>query len=153
MESYVHLLSPIRKATNGVTNFFDMKLQNSEKGAVRLVSYSPEKRQELLQFQQTNSPINIVGLSKNPSKRFSSEDDDYTIPNKAKVSRISLDFESNESFSNRFHNVRQALAANVYETIDLKVKVMMKSENKQPIIKAGKTNTSWMQQLQMKLAQ
>ena len=123
MEGYVYLISPIRTATNGVTKYFDMKLQNSETSAVHMVCYLPEKQQALLQSQQTKSPGKVDGLSKNQSKQFSSEDDEYTILKKAKITHISLDFQSDYSFSSRFH----------------KVKVMIKSDSKQPIIKGGKT--------------
>ena len=51
MEGYVHLISPIRTATNSVTKYFDMKLQNSETSAVHMACYSPEKQQALLNHQ------------------------------------------------------------------------------------------------------
>ena len=39
----------------------------------------------------------------------------------------------------RLHTVKQALDLNIYETVDLKVKIMIKSENKQPILQRDKT--------------
>ena len=52
---------------------------------------------------------------------------------------MDLQFECDNSLSNRLHTVQEALDASVYETVDLKVKIMMKSENKQPIVHGGKT--------------
>ena len=39
----------------------------------------------------------------------------------------------------RLHTVKQALDLNIYETVDLKVKIMINSENKQPILQGDKT--------------
>ena len=39
----------------------------------------------------------------------------------------------------RLHIVKQALDLNIYETVDPKVKIMIKSENKQPILQGDKT--------------
>ena len=52
---------------------------------------------------------------------------------------MDLQFECDNSLSNRLHTVQEALDASVYETVDIKVKIMMKSENKQPIVHGGRT--------------
>ena len=52
---------------------------------------------------------------------------------------MDLQLESDNTLSNRLHTVQEALDASVYETVDLKVKIMMESENKQPIVHGGKT--------------
>jgi hypothetical protein len=139
LEGYVHLISPVTTATKSSTKYFDLKLQTTESAGVRMVCYSPERRQKLQQSQQSKSPVKIAGLVKNKSKRSSCESEEYTILKRAKITAADLEFECDNSLSNRLHTVEEALDASVYETIDLKVKIMMKSENKQPILHGGKT--------------
>ena len=50
-----------------------------------------------------------------------------------------LDFEFEESFSNRYHSIQQVLDAAVYTTVDVKVKIMLKQEEKQPVFTHGTT--------------
>ena len=114
-----------------------MKLQTTGSDSVRMVCYSPEKRQKLQQSQQYKSPVKISGLGKNKSKRFNSQSE-YTISKKAKISTVDVQFQYNDALL-RLHTVKQALDLNIYETVDLKVKITIKSENKQPILQGDKT--------------
>lgn len=139
VQGYVHLLSEVKTASNTTTKYFDLKIQTSENEAVRAVCFSPEKRLTLQQSQQKRAPVKIIGAQLSPSKRFSSSTEEYTIPKKSKISTTNLQFPFKESFSNRFHTVNQVLDANPYETVDLKVKVLTKTENKQPIVQGEKT--------------
>ena len=139
LEGYVHLISPVTTATKSSTKYFDLKLQTTESAGVRMVCYSPAKRQKLQQSQQSKSPVKIAGLVRNKSKRSSCESEEYTILKRAKITAADLEFECDNSLSNQLHIVQEALDASVYETIDLKVKIMMKSENKHPILHGGKT--------------
>lgn len=139
LQGYVHLISGVKTATKSSTKYFDLKLQTAESAAVRMVCYSPEKRQKLQQSQQNKSPIKISGVLKNKSKRSGSESEEYTILKKAKITPVDLQFRCDNSLSNRLHTVQEALDASIYETVDLKVKVMTKSENKQPILHGEKT--------------
>lgn len=50
-----------------------------------------------------------------------------------------LEFNFNENLDNHLHAVSQALQANIYTTVDLKVKVIIKEENKNPIVQDTKT--------------
>lgn len=50
-----------------------------------------------------------------------------------------LPFEFNSSLDNHLCTVERALQAEVYKTVDLKVKILMKKENNQPIVKERQT--------------
>ena len=50
-----------------------------------------------------------------------------------------LDFESEESFSNRYHSIQQVLDAAAYTTVDVKVKIMLKQEEKELVFTHGTT--------------
>ena len=50
-----------------------------------------------------------------------------------------LKFDFKENLDNHLHAVSQALQANIYTTVDLKVKVIIKEENKNPIVQDTKT--------------
>lgn len=49
-------------------------------------------------------------------------------------------FPYNSEIDNRLHTCEEALEANIYKKVDLKVKVFTKQENKQPVLKNGKTS-------------
>ena len=72
-----------------------------------------------------------------PSKRFHTQEEEFTIAKHAKISPASLSFSFNESFSNQLCTITQALGKDLYETVDVKAKVLKKAENKQVIIKDG----------------
>ena len=116
-----------------------MRLQTSENEAVRAVCFSPEKRLTLHQLQQKKSPVKIVGAQLSSSKRFSSSIEEYTISKKSKITATTLQFPFKESFSNRFYTISQVLNANPFETVDIKVKILTKSENKQAIVHGERT--------------
>ena len=47
---------------------------------------------------------------------------------KSKVTATDVDFDFNVDVSNRLRTVTQVLAADLYETVDINVKVMIKEE-------------------------
>jgi len=51
----------------------------------------------------------------------------------------SVDFTFNATFSSRHHTLEQTLQTSVFETVDVKPKVLTKSDHKQPILKEGTT--------------
>jgi hypothetical protein len=53
-----------------------------------MVCYSPEKRQQLQQSQESKSPVKITVVAKNKSKRSSSEREEYTILKRAKITPV-----------------------------------------------------------------
>ena len=126
------LLSTIKTASNTTTKYFDLKSQTSENEAVLAVCFSPEKHVTLHQLQQKKSPVKIVGAQLSSSKRFSSSTKEYTISKKFKIP-------FKESFNNRFYTISQVLDTNPYETVDIKVKISTKSENKQAIVHRERT--------------
>ena len=138
LNGYINLISPVKTAANKKSKYFDMKLQTSENDTVRLVCFSPEKRTNLHQTQLNQTPVTITEVKQNTTKIFSSMEE-YTIPKKSKIIPGELDFPYNTTLSNRFHTVSEALAANLYETVGLKVKIMTKSEDKETVVHGNKT--------------
>ena len=67
-----------------------------------------------------------------PNKRFSATDE-YTISKKAKIMQTSLEFSNNNDLSNRYVSVEDALKADLYQTVDVEVKVLHKSTKGNPI--------------------
>lgn len=104
---------------------------------VRAVCYTPKKRLNLQQAYQNKSPVKIVGV-KSTRKRYRTDSEEYSIQKYAKITPSTLEFSYNDAFSNNLCSVQQALSKDVYETVDLKVKIMKKQEQKQVIIKNEK---------------
>lgn len=134
----MHGLSNIKTASNGTTNYFDLKLQTSDDKTVRLVCYSPPKRGVLLNAYDNKKPVKIEANA-NPKKRLNTDLEEYTVPKNAKITPTELNFSFNEQLDNHFRTVSQALQANIYTTVDIKVKVIIKEENKSPIVQDTKT--------------
>lgn len=109
-----------------------MKVQTAEEDSVRLVCYSPEKRTNFHQSQVKQLPVRITNAKKSPNKRLTTKEE-YTITKRARVFPTTLDFSFNETLSNRFHTVDDALKEDLYETVDLKVKVLSKCEDKETV--------------------
>ena len=80
----MHGLSKIKTASNGTTNYFDLKLQTSDDKTVRLVCFSPPKRSVLLTAYEKRSPVKIAA-NLNPKKRLNSDLEEYTVPKSAKI--------------------------------------------------------------------
>ena len=139
LEGYVHLLSRVTNSKkNPRVSYFDCHIQTSENERVRAVCYSPEKRINLNQAFKNKSPVKIQGVKRTASKRFHATMEEYTIAKQAKIMPSSPTFEYNEQFASKLCTVTEALAKDIYETVDLKVKILTKEENKQPIIQNEK---------------
>jgi len=67
----------------------------------------------------------IVGAQLSSSKRFSSSTEEYTISKKSKITATTLQFPFKELFNNRFYTVSHVLDANPFETVDIKVKILV----------------------------
>ena len=139
LTGYVHLISPVQTSQkNTGIKYFDMALQTSQNESVRLVCYSPEKRTMLQQSQEKHLPVKITSARKSPNKRFSTRDE-YTISKKAKIMQTSLEFSYNNDVSNRCVSVEDALKADLYQTIDVEVKVLHKSPVKETLFQGNCT--------------
>ena len=114
-----------------------MKVQTSDTNAVRVVCFSPEKRVNLQQCQTKQTAVSITEVRRN-EKRLCSFDE-YTMFKKSKVTATDVDFDFNVDVSNRLRTVTQVLAADLYETVDINVKVMIKEEERQTIIHGSQT--------------
>ena len=86
-----------------------------------------------------NKPGDIPSLMLRINQRGSTlKVKNNTISKKAKTSTVDVQFQYNDALNNRLHTVKQALDLNIYETVDFKVKITIKSENKQPILQGDK---------------
>ena len=103
---------------------------------MHLVCYSPKKRESLQQAFANQSPVKIVGAKKNSKKHFNADADNHCISKHARITPADhLSFPFNPSMGNCLHTVKQTLEADIYEIVDLKVKIITKSQSKQSVMK------------------
>ena len=139
LTGYVHLIGPVQTShKNTGVKYFDMALQTSQNESVWLVCYSPEKRTMLQQSQEKQLPVKIPSARMSPNKRFSPTDE-YTISKKAKIMQTSLEFSYNNDLGNRYVLVEDALKADLYQTVDVEVKVLHKSPLKETLFQGNCT--------------
>ena len=82
------------------------------------------------------SPVKIVGTKKNSKKRFNGDTEDHCISKHARITLADhLSFPFNPPTGNRLHTVKQTFEADMYEIVDLKVKIITKSQSKQSVMK------------------
>ena len=138
LTGYVHLIGPVQTShKNTGVKYFDMALQTSQNESVWLVCYSSEKRTMLQQSQEKQLPVKITKAQMSPNKRFSATDE-YTI-SKAKVMQTSLEFSYNNDLSNRYVSVKDAFKADLYQTVNVEVKVLHKSPLKETLFQGNCT--------------
>ena len=118
-------------------HFLEWKIVTEEE-TVLLVCYSPPKRKVLQTAFEKKSPIKIQA-NLNTRKRLNTDSEEYAIPKNAKVTPSKLEFSYNKAIDDDLHSVQEALEANVYTSVDLKVKIITKELNKQLIVKNAKT--------------
>ena len=98
---------------------------------MRLLCYSPKKRESLHQAFASQSHVKIVGTKKNRKKRFNADTNDHCISKHARITPADhLSLPLNPSMGNRLHTVKQT-----YMIVDLKVKIITKSQSKQSVMK------------------
>ncbi len=133
----MHSLTKILTSTNRKTNYFRFDLQTDNQETVQLVCYSPKKRKTLETPFDKKRPIKFKArLNK---KRLSSTTNEYTLDKDSEIEPSNnLPFDFNSSLDDHLHTVEQALQADIYKTVDLKVKIIMKNENKQSILHDGR---------------
>ena len=95
--------------------------------------YSLRKRTNLQQAYEKRSPIKITEIKRNTAKRTTADKEEYTIIKSKKVTPATLEFPSDESCVSNLLTVVGAFNANVYQSVDLKVKIVTKSENEQVV--------------------
>ena len=96
-----------------------------------LVCYSPKKRESLQQAFASQSLVKIVSTKENSEKRFNVDTDDHCISKHARISPGDhLSFPLNPSMGNCLHTVKQILQGDMYQIVDLKVKIITKSKRK-----------------------
>ena len=81
--------------------------------------------------------MKIVGTKKNSKKHFNADTDGHCISKHARITPADhLSFPFNPSMGNCLHTVKQILEADIYEIVDLKVKIITKSQSKQSVMKS-----------------
>lgn len=129
-------MTDVLSSTNRKTSYFKFDLQTENSKTVQLLCYSPKKRKPLQTPYTNKVPIKVK--AKLNKKRLLSTTDEYTLDKDTEVElsdKLSFDF--NPKLDDHLHSVAQSLKANIYTVIDLKVKVIMKNENKQSILVEG----------------
>ena len=134
LQGYVHTLSSIQSSSKSNIKYFDFKLQTSEEESVRMVCYSPEKRMKLQQHFKNKSPVKIQG-----TKRSRTKDNEYSISKTAKIAPSAVPFPYNDVAASQLHTRKECLEATLYDKVDVKARVISKSEEKQPGVYQGKT--------------
>jgi len=91
---------------------------------VCLICYSPKEGESLEQAFASQSPVKIVGTK------------NHCISKHARITPgYHLSFLFNPSMGNRLHTVKQILEADIYEIVNLKVKIIFKAQSKQSVMK------------------
>ena len=84
----------------------------------------------------SQSPVKIVGTKKSSKKRFTADTEDHYISKHPRITPADhLSFPFNPSMGNRLHTVKQILQVDMYEIVDLKVKIITKSQGKPSVMK------------------
>ena len=82
--------------------------------------------------------MKIVGTNfkKNRKKNFNAYTEDHCISKHARITPADhLSFPFNPSMGNRLHTVKQILEGDMFGMVDLKVKIITKSQSKQSVMK------------------
>lgn len=88
----MHGLSKIKTASNGTTNYSDLKLQTPDDKTVRLVCFSPPKPSVLLPaYEKDHQPTWTL------KKQLNSDLEEYTVPKSAKIMPTELKFNFDEN--------------------------------------------------------
>lgn len=145
VKGYIHQLSTIKTAKKDRnTRFFNCHIQTGKQEVLRAVCYSPHKRLNLQQAFQNKSPVKIQGVERTLSKSFSNhtQSEEISIPKTAKITPTTIDFTRDDSLSSNLFSLDKCISANVYTVVDIKPKVVSKTENKQSAIKMTKKSIS-----------
>ena len=72
IEGYIYSLSPIKRAVNNSTTYFDCVIQTASNESFRAVCYTPKMRLDLQQASTNKSPVKIIGVKAKENKRLQS---------------------------------------------------------------------------------
>ena len=72
----------------------------------------------------SQSPVKIVAIKKNNKRHFNADTKGHCISKHARITHADyLSFPFNPSMGNHLYTVKQILEADIYEIVDLKVKI------------------------------
>ena len=92
--------------------------------------------EQLLKLQKRALCFIYFSNHKSSKKRFSADTEDHYISKHARITPADhLSFPFNPSMGNRLHTVKQILQVDMYEIVDLKVKIITKSQGKPSVMK------------------
>ena len=90
----------------------------------------------LLKLQKRALCFIYFSNHKSSKKRFSADTEDHYISKHARITPADhLSFPFNPPMGNRLHTVKQILQVDMYEIVDLKVKIITKSQGKPSVMK------------------
>lgn len=72
-------------------------------------------------------------------KESKTKEDEYSIAKAAKIAPSDVEFPYNKAVASQVSTVEDFLSASLYDKVDIKLKVVTKSENKQPVVHREKT--------------
>ena len=130
MEGYIHNLSTVKTFHANQCKYFDFKIQTSPTKTVKAVCYSLQKRTQRANALLTKCPVKIDQIKRKRSG-------DHVIRKKTKIAGLdsaALEFQYDELLGNNLKTIKNASAATIYDTVDLKVKILSKSDKKQPVV-------------------
>ena len=128
----------MKTAKQFITNYFDCHIQTTNDEVVGTVSDTPNKHLNLQQPYQNKLHVKIVG-TKSTCKRYHTDSEEYSTQKYAKITPSTLQFSYNYAFSNKLCSVQEALSKDLYQIVDLKVKIMKKQEQKQVKVRNEKS--------------
>ena len=89
---------------------------------------------KLQQHFKNKSSVKIQG-----TKRSRTKDNEHSISKTAKIAPSVVPFPYNDVAASQLHTLKECLEATLYDKVDVKAKVISKSEEKQPVVYQGKT--------------
>lgn len=72
-------------------------------------------------------------------KESKTKEEEYSIAKAAKIAPSDVEFPYNKAVASQVSTVEDFLSASLYDKVDIKLKVVTKSENKQPVVHREKT--------------
>ena len=92
-----------------------------------------------MNFQKNQIPVVLKDGQSSPSKRNASQMDFTLSEKKTKFQSAVVNFSYEDSFDNKFTKLSDIASLSLYDTVDVKVKVIQKTEERQKIIVRGST--------------
>jgi hypothetical protein len=124
VEGYIHGVSEIKTPASG-NRYFDFKIQEREE-SVRVVCFSPEKRNEIKDNEITKSPVKLLNVSAK-KRKYEPDSVEYTMNNRSKVIREkNMAFPWNTVNEKEQHTVEEIKESSINDLVSITAKVVWK---------------------------